>query len=181
MDYKTKPLGRNTIRRLSKYVRELFDVPETGPFPVMEALGKLNDVFEECNYIVVEDSLFDKKTMARCVENDCGGYTIEIKQSVYEGAYEKRIGAYLGFILHEICHIFLLCIGYKPIFERSFEDNTIEKRYCSVEWQAKALCGEVAIPYEESMGMKKEEIMEKYNVSKGMAVFRRSLDGLYEW
>ena len=45
MDYKTKALGRDTIRRFSIYIRELFDVSETGSFPVMDVLDKINDVF----------------------------------------------------------------------------------------------------------------------------------------
>lgn len=177
MDYKTKALGRGTIRRFSIYMRELFDVSETGSFPVMDVLDKINDVFPGSNYIIVEDDSFDNKTMARCMENEAGGYTIEIKESVYMGAYTKGIPAYIGFIMHEICHVFLFYLGYKPIFERSFEDNTIE-RCCSVEWQAKALCGEVMIPFEESKGIKRDDLMKKYKVSKGMANFRRQLDGV---
>ena len=36
--------------------------------------------------------------------------------------------------------------------------------YRSVEWQAKALCGEITIPYEATIGMTAKEIMAKYNV-----------------
>jgi hypothetical protein len=100
MDYKTKALGRDTIRRFSIYMRELFDVSETGSFPVMDVLDKINDVFPGSNYIIVEDDSFDNKTMARCLENEAGGYTIEIKESVYMGAYTKGIPAYIGFIMH---------------------------------------------------------------------------------
>ena len=38
MDYKTKPTSRKDLRRYAKFVRRLFDVPETGPFPVLQAL-----------------------------------------------------------------------------------------------------------------------------------------------
>ena len=50
MDYETKPTSRNDLRRYSAYFRKLFDVPETGPFPVLEALDKVNDVF--CYFFV---------------------------------------------------------------------------------------------------------------------------------
>ncbi len=171
MDYKTKPVTREQLRTYSQFFRRLFDVSRGGPFPVLETLDKIGDVFDGCSYEIVHDRSMPKRTMARCIPNNAGGFTIQIKQSVYDGAYEKRIGAYLGFICHEICHIFLFNIGYLPLYERSFEDNTLPA-YCSVEWQAKALCGEVMIPYKESRGMNLTEIMETYCVSKGFAKSR---------
>lgn len=132
MDYKTKPTSRRDLRRYSTIVRKLFDVAETGPFPVLQVLDKISDVFKDCNYVIVEDTRLPPQTMARCVPNDLGGFTVEIKQSVYDGAYQKKIGAFLGFICHEICHIFLFKIGFTPVYERSFADNTIPA-YCSVE------------------------------------------------
>ncbi len=172
MDYVTKPTSRRDLRRFSAYVRNLFGVPLAGAFPVLEALEKVSDVFKGSCYEVVEDKKLPPKTMARCMPNDRGGFTIEIKETVYDGAYEKQIGAYLGFICHEICHVFLFEIGFTPIFERSFEDNELPA-YCSVEWQAKALCAEVMIPFFESKGMEEEEIVRKYHVSKAFAQVRK--------
>lgn len=100
MDYKTKPLTRREIRALAPYYRELFDVPATGPFPVLEALEKLPDVFKGSNYEVVEDKNLEPKVMAQCSPNETGGFTIKIKESVYQGAYENGVGAFLGFINH---------------------------------------------------------------------------------
>ena len=114
------------------------------------------------------------QTMARCIPNDLGGFTIEIKETVYDGAYEKQIGAFLGFICHEICHIFLFYIGFRPVFERGFENNELPA-YCSVEWQAKALCAEVMIPFEESQGMSVTLIENIYHVSKAFAKNRKKL------
>lgn len=175
MDYETKPTSRRDLRRFAVYLRKLFDIPMEGPFPVLEALEKLPDIFEGSNYQVVEDNKLPPQTMAQCTPNDDGGFTIEIKESVYVGAYEKHIGAFLGFICHEICHVFLFEIGFTPVYARSFSDGEIPA-YCSVEWQAKALCGEVMIPYEESKGMKPKAIVEKYNVSQAFATKRRRLD-----
>ncbi len=175
MDYETKPTSRKDLRRFAMYFRKLFDVPLTGPFPVLEVLDKVSDVFEGCDYVIVEDNKLAPQTMARCTPNDRGGFTIEIKATVYWGAYKKRIGAFLGFICHEICHVFLFEIGYTPLYNRSFEDKEIPA-YCSVEWQAKALCAEVMIPYNESKGMKPKEIVEKYYVSQAFAKNRRKLD-----
>ncbi|MDD5922867.1 MAG: hypothetical protein PUC44_06800 [Eubacteriales bacterium] len=71
--------------------------------------------------------------------------------------------------------MFLFEIGYTPLYNRSFEDKEIPA-YCSVEWQAKALCAEVMIPYNESKGMKPKEIVETYYVSQAFAKNRRKLD-----
>ena len=175
MDYKTKPTTRKDLRKYAKYFRKLFDVPESGPFPVLQALEKIPDVFNDCNYFIVEDDQLPANTMARCIPNDLNGFTIEIKESVYMGAYENRNGALLGFICHEMCHIFLFKIGFVPMFERCFKEKELPA-YCSIEWQAKALCGEVMIPFEESQNLTSDEIIEKYNVSKGFAKIRLKLE-----
>ena len=102
MDYKTKPTSRYDLRNYAQILRELFGVPLTGPFPVLEILDKISDVFNNCNYVVVEGNMLPPQTMARCFQNNKGGFTIEIKETVYLGAYEKQVGAFLGFICHEI-------------------------------------------------------------------------------
>ncbi len=89
MDYETKPTSRKDLRRYSKVLRRLFDVPATGAFPVLEILDRLGEVFEGSNYEIVEDKKLPPKTMAQCSPNESGGFTIEIKETVYNGAYEK--------------------------------------------------------------------------------------------
>lgn len=170
MDYKTKPTSRKDLRRYAPVLRKLFGVSSSGPFPVLLALDKISDVFTGSCYTVVEDKKLPKNTMARCVPNDMGGITIEIKESTYNGAY-RGIGAYRGFICHEICHIFLFNIGFVPVFDCNFEEGVIPA-YCSVEWQAKALCAEVMIPYGESIGMRTKDLMQYYKVSKAIALNR---------
>lgn len=174
MDYKTKTTSRERLRSYAKYFRELFDVPQTGPFPVLEILDRLSDVFENTFYEIVDDSELEPGTMAACTPTEGGGFKIEIKERVYRGAYENHDGACRGFILHEVCHVFLFSIGFTPLFERSFADGEIPA-YCSVEWQAKALCGEVMIPYEESEGLTKQQIVEIYQVSKAFAQMRKKI------
>lgn len=170
MDYITKPVSRKDLRRFAKIFRDIFDVPQTGAFPVLEALERLPDVFDKSYYRVVENRKLSKKNPARCVLNKDGSFVIEIQKRIYDGA-QKGIGAYLGFILHEILHIFMFDIGYRPIFNRSFANC---EKYETIEWQVKAITGEVAIPYEESKGMTLDEIMTKYKVSKGFALVRLS-------
>lgn len=142
-------------------------------------MDKISGIFKGSYYEIVEDNKLSPQTIARCVPNDKGGFTIEIKESVYVGAYENQIGAFLGFICHEICHIFLFSIGFTPIFERSFDNNKLTA-YCSVEWQAKALCAEVMIPYEETVGMEESMIEKKYHISKAFARKRIELDQCHE-
>ena len=163
MDYETKPTNLKAIRKFAKVFRQLFDVPLTGAFPVLEALERIGDVFDGCNYLIVEDKKLPPQTMAGCEPNENGGFTIKIKQSIYDGAYEKEIGAFRGFICHEMCHIFLFKIGFVPTYERSFANNALPA-YRSVEWQAKALCGEVMISFEESKDMSIDEIISKYKI-----------------
>lgn len=184
LDYKTNALSRKEIRFYARYFRKLFDVSPEEPFPVLEALEKVPDVFEGSSVEIVEDNKLSANVMCICKQNNFGAYTILIKQSVYEGAYEKGIGAYLGFILHEICHLFLLTIGYTPIYARSFENKTIPA-YCSVEWQAKALAGEIMIPYDECKNLSIQEIRNRYHVSYSFAAYfdknvRKKGGGYYE-
>lgn len=175
MDYQTKPTSRKDLRRFSKILRSVFGVPPEGAFPILFVLDKLHLIFKDCTYDIVEDDKLPPKTMAQCTPNDDGGFIIEIKSSVYKGAYEGNSGACLGFICHELCHVFLFKIGFRPIYERSFDDSELPA-YCSVEWQAKALCAEVMIPYEESHGMTVQELVDTYHVSQAFAKARRKLD-----
>ncbi|MDD5922868.1 MAG: hypothetical protein PUC44_06805 [Eubacteriales bacterium] len=62
MDYETKPTSRKDLRRFAMYFRKLFDVPLTGPFPVLEVLDKVCDVFEGCDYVIVEDNKLAPQT-----------------------------------------------------------------------------------------------------------------------
>ena len=174
MDYQTKPLSRLRIRRLAPIMRRMFGVPESGPFPVLQALEKLGDVFRFSNYLVVEDNLLPCRTMARCIPNNLGGFTIEIKQTVYDGAYQNGTGAFLGFICHEICHVFLFSLGFMPISLKEYEANTLPA-FCSTEWQAKALCGEVMAPYGECAHMPQKEIVKVFHCSASTANYQKSL------
>lgn len=172
MDYKTKPLSRKEIRKMAIILRKRFHIDPYVPFPVLEILDKLSDVFKGCKYVILPDEKFPKNVKARCCPNNEGGFTIEIPEYIYEGAYQKKIGAYLGFICHEICHIFLFKCGFTPYYERCFHDREL-RPYESIEWQAKALSGEVMMPYETTQNRTVRWIMSHYNVSKGFATTRQ--------
>lgn len=173
MDYRTKPISRKILRDLATVFRNIFNVTDLSkPFPVLEILEKVPDVFKGTTIEIVDDSELPKNWKAACTIEDGDSFTIKIKESVYNSAYTKKDGASLGFILHEICHVFLFLMGFKPILARSFSNNIIPA-YCSVEWQAKALCGEVMMPYEETKDLTEEEICRNYNVSTGFAGKRK--------
>ena len=58
---------------------------------------------------------------------------IQIKETVYNGAYYDDNYAFLCFICHEICHVLLFWIGFTPVSTRAFGDDEIEP-FRSVEW-----------------------------------------------
>ena len=97
-------------------------------------------------------------------------------QTVYDEAYLHNNKAFLCFICHEICHAILFHIGFMPTSARSIIKGKETPAYRSVEWQAKALCGELTIPYDATIGMNANEIMELYPVTKASAKYRVKLD-----
>ncbi len=176
MDYMTKPLSRKDIRLLSKYIRRIFGLNDSEPFPVLYALEKLCEIFDKTEYIILEDDKLPADVFAWCYPKPEGGFIIEIKQTVYDCAYCDGNRAFLSFICHEICHIILFYLGYTPTSARSFSKDDGIPAYCSLEWQAKSLCGELTIPYEATVGMSVREIMEKYPVTEASAKYRVKQD-----
>lgn len=176
MDYMTKPLNRATIRQLSKYIRKIFDLSESEPFPVLEILERVCFMFKGTEYYILEDYKLPADVFAWCYPKPDGGFIIEIKQTVYDGACYDGNRAFLCFICHEICHVILFYLGYTPVTTRTLAKGEKIPAYCSVEWQAKALCGELTIPYEETVGMKTKEIIEKYPVTEASARYRVKQD-----
>lgn len=171
MDYQTKPTSRKQLRTLSKFFRELFGVPPDTPFPVLDALEKMPDVFRGTTTHIVENHKLPYNIPARCFLDEEGDFQIEIKEKVYEDAYKGQGGA-RSFICHEMCHVFLYRVGFTPIMNRNFANNVLPA-YCSVEWQTKALCGEVMMPYDYTRFMSEWEIAQRFQVSLDSARMRR--------
>ncbi len=170
MDYLTKPVSRKELREFAIVFRKLFGIPLSGKVPVLDVLERFHVIFPGSFYRVVEDSELPATMPARCNVLGNGKFEIEIRQTTYDGAY-KNIGAYRDHIIHEICHAFLYTLGYTPIMQRSFENGEIVN-YRSSEWQAKALCGEVMIPYEETVLLSASVIATEYGVSPAQARYR---------
>lgn len=69
MDFQTKPTSRIQLRCLSRLLRDLFDIPHTGIFPVLKVLDRISDVFPGSRYEIVDDSQMPASTMADCKAN----------------------------------------------------------------------------------------------------------------
>lgn len=172
MDYLTRATNRKELRSLSALFRHLFGVEKGGSFPVLEILDKIPEVFTGSDYSIVEDKELPANVPAQCILTGDETFEIQIKESVYEGAYTRNVGGYRAHILHEVCHAFLYMLGFRPIVQRSFKNGQIAP-YSSVEWQAKALCGEIMMPYNETADMSEQEIMRVYGVSEAQAHYRK--------
>lgn len=176
MDYEAKiGLDRSTVRKIAYFIRKMLDI-KTIKFPVLKALGKLENKFDSCLYCsVLPDTDFEYKVMAEMVPEGDNKYCIKIRQTVYNDAAQGKRSS-LGFICHEMCHFILVHvfnIGPKmqendPVFARSV--NKIPA-YKSMEWQAMALCGEIMIPYDECKDYTFKEIVSATESSDAQAQY----------
>ena len=175
MDYQTKKgMSREDARTIAKVFRTLMGYDNFSPFDPVKTLDELPDYLPDVDYDVVENDAMPKNVPAACNLEPDGSFVIKIKENVYRGASERQVGGYLMDITHEIVHAFLFKIGYTPSVERSFQNNMIPA-YLSAEWQAKAVAGEIMIPYEASKRMSVQEIENIFHVSESAARERLSL------
>lgn len=168
MDYETKPTNRNELRCCAKLFRTICCFSDDEPIDPIALLDRLPcfDVFSDVRYEIVYNDNLPGNVPAQCEKTE-DGYLIQIKDSVYTGAYEKGIGGHRMHIMHEIMHVYADKLGFKPVFSRELtEDIPVYRR---LEWIVKALAGEVMMPYEATKGMTLEEIMKVYGVSKSAA------------
>lgn len=179
MDYMTKPISREKIRTISKAVREIFKCRNKFYFDVVEAFEKLPLLFPEVTTAIVEDDnteyINDLNCPAAFVPFYDGKFIIYVREKTYNDAVKGK-GGPRAHIMHEISHFILFKLGYTPILERSFKNNEINPPYISFEWQAKALAGEVLIPFTYTSLMSVKSIMKRCKVSKECAETRRRLD-----
>lgn len=175
MDYRTKGMSRIQIRKLAKVYRNMCGYDDSSPFDPVRELDRMHRHMKKVTYEIVSDDELPQNVPAACEIAEDDSIVIKIKEKVYIGANERKTGGYLMDITHEMMHAFLYQIGLKPTLFRSYQNNFINP-YESMEWQAKALAGEVMIPYEASKGMNTDEIMKTYHVSKAAAEMRIKLE-----
>lgn len=163
------PLSRREIRLMANSLRKKFDIPFEEPFPVVQFLEMLPEIFKKSavEYEIVENDKLPQNVHA---EYDVYEKTIRIKESVYNGACAGN-GRDLMTVLHEISHFLLLSVmGIK--FYRTFDRKV--QPYNDPEWQAKCLAGELMMPAREIRGMSPAEVAKKYKVSLPAAEYQLS-------
>jgi len=177
MDYMTKPTSRAELRIIAKWFRNRFGCKNKLRFDVIDAFERFPSFTDNVVTQVIEDNDISSMPLeipASCTEASDGTIEILVRQKVYDGAC-KGVGGYRAHILHEMCHAVLIMMGFRPIMGRAFSNNQIEP--CrSMEWQAKALAGEILVPYEETKGMSLRQIKFYCKVSQACAEKRLRLD-----
>ena len=173
IDYETFPLSRKEIRSFAKMMRTILGI-KTLKFPVLDVLESIYDLYG-VTYEIMKDEVIDAKNgnqvMCYLQKQIEGQYSIVIRQSVYDNACHGN-GCSIDYICHEICHFFLIEVfGYYPIYNVCLSENRQIPKYRSMEWQAKALCGEVMIDYKKCSNMTIFEIMKKTGSSIDQACF----------
>ena len=168
MDYEIKPTNRKELRLLSKLFRSICGFSENESVDPVVLLDRLPDLegFGDVRYEIVYNNNLPGNVPAQCSQCE-DGYLIQIKESVYTGASERKVGGSRMHIMHEIMHVFLDKLGFSPIFSRQLTKET--PPYCRLEWAVMAIAGEVMMPYEATQGMTEKELVENFGVSKAAA------------
>ena len=168
MDYETKPTNRYELRLYAALFRSICGFSQDEPIDPVALLDRLPELegLEDVRYEVVYNDALPGNVPAQCEKSD-DGYLIQIKESVYKGAYERKTGGHRMHIIHEIMHPFVDKLGFKPIFSRRLTKET--PVYRRLEWIVMALAGEIMMPYESTEGKTAEEIMRIYGVSERAA------------
>lgn len=168
MDYEIRPTSRQELRLYSKLFRSICGFSEDEPIDPIPLLDRLPDLegFDDVRYEVVYNNNLPGNVPAQCIPLE-DGYLIQIKESVYVGAMEKKTGGSRMHIIHEIMHAFLDKLGFKPIYSRQLTADV--PPYRRLEWAVMAIAGEVMMPYEATKGMTDKELIKKYGVSSAAA------------
>lgn len=174
MDGITHPTSRQFLREIAGKFRERF--LQTGLYVNVLSLMEVFPLyFPKCLILIVPDEELDEEIPTTIEENLADveeTYTIRIKESVYERAYHGSGGGRMH-IVHEMAHYLLIEeYGFKPITARSYGNIYVKYTPSSMEWQAKALAGEIMMPYDLTFEMNFSEIVQKCGVSVEAAVKR---------
>lgn len=168
MDYEIKPTSRRDLRLYARLFRTICGFSENEAIDPVRLLDRLPDLegFKDVRYEIVYNNNLPSNVPAQCLTTE-DGYLIQIKECVYLGASEKKIGGHRMHIMHEIMHMYLDKLGFKPIFSRQLTKET--PAYRRLEWAVMAIAGEVMMPYEATKGLTEKELMKEYGVSQSAA------------
>lgn len=161
IDYETRPVSRKLIRKFSKIIRNDLKI-KNNKISIDEIMDKVYLKYG-VTFSYEEANEFDDGVVCYLDfegEEPC----VHIRNDVYENA-SRGDRKSIGFIIHEICHFYLIKIfKYQPVNLVPFPSRFLPN-YKSMEWQAKALCGEVMIPFDQFKDKTIEEILEKTSSS----------------
>lgn len=174
MDGITRPVSRLILRDIANKFRERF-CQNNLYINVLALIEVFPIYFPKCIIIIVPDNELEEGIPSAIEKQVCQGedkYIIKIKESVYERACNGSGGDRMH-IMHEMSHYILIEeYDFKPITARSYGDICVRYKPRSIEWQAKALAGEIMMPYELTKGMSAKEISRKCGVSIDAAKMR---------
>lgn len=174
----TKGISREKLRTIAKWFRSLFGTTNKLRFDAVDAFEKFPAMFPNVMTEIVlddDDSEFALDSPSTCIPDMDGNYRILIRERTYDAAC-RGAGGPRSHLVHEMIHVILCMLGYGPILQRSYRNGEIKPCYRSMEWQAKALTGEIMVPYEETKGMTVAQIRHYCQVSKDCAEMRLRLD-----
>lgn len=171
MDYEIKPTSRKELRLYSKLFRSICGFSDNEPIDPVILLDRLPDLegFEDVRYEIVYNNNLPGNVPAQCIPTE-DGYLIQIKESVYKGAFERKVGGSRMHIMHEIMHAFLDKLGFTPIYSRQLTSDVPPFR--RLEWAVMAIAGEVMMPYEATQGMSEKYLVNNFGVSSKAAKIR---------
>jgi len=171
MDYEINPTNRTELRLYSRLFRSICGFSDNEPIDPIILLERLPDLegFSDVRYEVVYNDTLPGNVPAQCIPTK-DGYLIQIKESVYNGAFERGVGGLRMHIMHEIMHVFLDKLGFTPIYTRQLTSDI--PPYRRLEWAVMAIAGEVMMPYEATQGMSEKDLVKNYGVSTSAAKVR---------
>lgn len=108
MDYEIRPTNRKELRIYASFFRSIGGYSAEEAIDPIVLFDKLPDMdgFKDVRYEVVYNDVLKGNVPAQCIPSD-DGYLIQIKESVYQGAYERKVGGHRMHIMHEIMHSYL--------------------------------------------------------------------------
>ena len=178
MDYLTKGISREDIRSIARWFREINGTKNKLRFDSVGAFESFPLYFPNVTTEIVQDddgSEFSIDSPGTCIPDMNGNYRILIREKTYNDA-SRGVGGPRSHLVHEMSHAILCMLGFTPVLERSYKNGEICPCYKSMEWQAKALTGEIMVPYERTIGMTARQIKHYCKVSKDCAEMRLKLD-----
>ena len=168
MDGITHPISRLELREIARNFRKTFKLNNLY-VNVKFLVEVINYIFPKCFILIVPDDEWTEDFPSIIEKEDDSSYLIKIKDSVYERAC-KGSGGDRMHITHEIAHYILVVeCGYAPLTARSYGNIKVKYTPSSMEWQAKALAGEILMDYDLTKNMSQDEIAIFCGVSEEAA------------